>query len=144
MKLKEVLADSEALEKNNMTYHEDDRAQRLLNVFPIKEGQINISYINSTKHIVAWHKHQKQTDYWICLKGSLKVGWATEEDGCEFKYLSDRNPFVLEIPPGIYHGYKALEPGTILAYYVTRKYDPTDEHRANIGQFGEDWEVENK
>ena len=38
-----------------MNYHEDDRAQRLLDVFPIKEGQINISYINSTKHIVAWH-----------------------------------------------------------------------------------------
>ena len=44
-----------------MNYHEDDRAQRLLNVFPLEEGQINISYINSTKHIVAWHKHEKQT-----------------------------------------------------------------------------------
>ena len=93
---------------------------------------------------MAWHKHNLQTDYWICLKGSLKVGWATEEDGCEFKYLSDKNPTVLEIPPGIYHGYKALEPGTILAYYVTRKYDPTDEHRVSIGHFGEEWKTENK
>ena len=59
-----------------MNYHENDRAQRLLDVFPLKEGQINISYINSTEHIVAWHKHEKQTDYWICIKGSLKVGWA--------------------------------------------------------------------
>ena len=58
-----------------MNYHEDDRAQRLLDVFPIEKGQVNISYINSTEHIVAWHKHEKQTDYWICLKGSLKVGW---------------------------------------------------------------------
>ena len=49
-----------------MNYHEDDRAQRLLDVFPLEKGQINISYINSTKHIVAWHKHEKQTDYWIC------------------------------------------------------------------------------
>lgn len=131
-----------------MKYHEDDRAQRLLDVFPVGEGQVNISYINSTKHIVAWHKHEKQTDYWVCLKGSLKVGWATQdEDGnkrCEFKYLSDKNPQVLEIPPGVYHGYKALEPGTILAYYVTRKYDPTDEHRAEIGSFFEQWETENK
>ena len=83
-----------------MNYHEDDRAQRLLDVFPLEEGQINISYINSTKHIVAWHEHEKQTDYWICLKGSLKVGWATKEGGCEFKYLSDKNPRVLEIHPG--------------------------------------------
>jgi len=126
-----------------MTYHEDDRAQRLLDVFPLEAGQINISYINSTKHIVAWHKHEKQTDYWICLKGSLKVGWATEENGCEFKYLSDKNSKVLEIPPGIYHGYKALESGTILAYYVTRKYDPKDEHRAEVGNFGEVWDTPN-
>ena len=31
-----------------MKYHEDDRAQRLLDVFPIENGQVNISYINST------------------------------------------------------------------------------------------------
>ena len=109
-----------------------------------KKGQINISYINSTEHIVAWHKHEKQTDYWICLKGSIKVGWATEDDGCEFEYLSDKNPRVLKIPPGVYHGYKALEPGSILAYYVTQKYDPSDEHRKPIGAFGEDWKTENK
>jgi hypothetical protein len=38
-------------------YHEDDRAQRLLNVFDDIEGQLNVSYVNSTEHIVAWHKH---------------------------------------------------------------------------------------
>ena len=48
--------------KIKMNYHEDDRAQRLLDVFPVGEGQVNISYINSTDHIVAWHKHEKQTD----------------------------------------------------------------------------------
>jgi len=128
-----------------MNYHEDDRAQRLLDIFPLEKGQVNISYINSTEHIVAWHKHEKQTDYWICLKGSLKVGWATEKNGCEFKYLSDKNPpQVLKIPPGIYHGYKALESGTILAYYVDHKYNPLDEHRKKIGEFGEKWKTENK
>lgn len=127
-----------------MNYHEDDRAQRLLDVFPLDKGQVNISYINSTEHIVAWHKHTHQTDYWICLKGSLKVGWATEDDGCEFKYLSDKNPQVLKIPPGVYHGYKALEPGTILVYYVTHQYNPNDEFRKEVGAFGEEWKTENK
>lgn len=127
-----------------MKYHEDDRAQRLLDVFDDLEGQVNVSYVNSTKHIVAWHKHNLQTDYWVCLKGSFKVGLATEEDGCKFEYLSDKNPRVLEIPPGIYHGYKCLEEGSILMYYVTRKYDPNDEIRASVGHFGEDWVTENK
>mgnify|MGYP000400753813 CR=1 FL=1 len=90
------------------------------------------------------YKHNLQTDYWVCIKGSFKVGLATEEDGCKFEYLSDKNPRVLEITPGIYHGYKALEPGSILLYYVTRKYDIEDEIRRPIGHFGEQWETENK
>ena len=49
-----------------MYYHEDDRAQRLFDVFDVLEGQINVSYVNSTKHIVAWHKHNIQSDYWCC------------------------------------------------------------------------------
>ena len=80
-----------------MIYNEDDRAQRLLDVFDILPGQVNVSYVNNTSHIVAWHKHNLQTDYWVCIKGSFKVGLATVEDGCKFEYLSDKNPKVLEI-----------------------------------------------
>ena len=52
---------------NNVHFNEDDRAQRCLDVFPSVNGQINISYVNSTKHVVAWHKHDIQTDYWFCV-----------------------------------------------------------------------------
>ena len=126
-------------------YNEDDRAQRYLDIFGDHPyGQINISYVNSTKHVVAWHKHNIQTDYWCCIKGSFKVGLATHEEGAEFVYLSSRNPQILCIPPGIYHGYKALEPNSILLYYLTEKYDPKDEFRAIPGEFNESWQTENK
>lgn len=144
MKQKEDLQVLGVQAKIDVAFHEDDRAQRLLDVFPLDKGQINISYINSTEPIVAWHKHKHQTDYWLCIKGSLKVGWATEENGCEFKYLSDKELKILEIPSGVYHGYQALEPNTILVYYVTKKYDPTDEYRVPVGHFDENWEIENK
>ena len=127
-----------------MYYNEDDRAQRLLDVFEVLEGQVNVSYVNGTEHIVAWHKHDIQSDYWTCIKGSFKVGMATEEDGCEFVYLSDKDPRVIEMKPGVYHGYKALEPGSILLYYLTEKYNPDDEFRAPVGHFGEEWGAENK
>ena len=127
-----------------MFFHEDDRAQRLIDIFELLPGQVNVSFISSTDHIVAWHKHNVQTDYWVCLKGSLKVGLADDAGNCKFEYLSDKNMRVLEIKPGTYHGYKALEPETILMYYVTHKYNPADEIRANIGHFGENWETENK
>ena len=124
-------------------YNEDDRAQRCLNVFPDVNGQINISYVNSTEHVVAWHKHDIQTDYWFCVKGSFKVGLA--KDGIvEWKYLSDKTQEVLKIPPGFYHGYKALEPNSILAYYLTEKFNPDDEIRAKVGDFDECWQTENK
>lgn len=129
-----------------LIYHEDDRAQRLIDVFPLDKGQVNVSYVASTKPIVAWHAHKFQTDYWLCVKGSFKVGWATEEDGVEWKYISDKNNNVIEIPPGIFHGYQALQPDSILMYYVTKKYNPSepDEIRKPVGYFGENWEVENK
>ena len=134
-----------------MIFNEDDRAQRLIDVFDFLPGQVNVSYINSTENIVAWHKHNIQTDYWTCLKGSIKVGLAykgpmanSNEVLVEWEYLSDKNPRVLKIPPGVYHGYKAIEKGSILMYYVTEKYNPEDEIRELVGNFGETWDAENK
>ena len=132
-----------------MNFHEDDRAQRIFDVFGETDGQINISHVNSTNHIVAWHKHKIQTDYWFCVKGSFKVGLAfpiDEDEKYEVKweYLSDKFPRVLTIPPGIYHGYKALEPGSIMLYYLSEKYNPDDEWKVFPGHFGESWETENK
>ena len=125
-------------------FHLDDRAERCLDVFrDIEDGQINLSFVKSTEHIVAWHKHEKQTDYWFCVKGSFKVG-LSDGEATEFVYLTERSKQILTIPPGIYHGYKAIEPDSIMLYYLSEKYDPSDEFRAKVGDFGEEWETENK
>lgn len=139
---------------NDIQFHEDDRAQRIFDPFEMLPGQINVSYVNSTKHIVAWHKHNVQSDYWCCVKGSFKVGLAIPKSDLpgeagdyydiKFEYLSDKNIRTLEIPPGIYHGYSALEPNSILMYYLTEKYNPDDEIRKPVGFFGENWETVNK
>ena len=125
-------------------YNEDDRAQRYFLEFSEMKGQINVSRVNSTKHVVAWHKHKKQTDYWFCAKGSFKVGLCYPDGKVEFKYLSDKNPNVLEIPPGVWHGYKALQPESIMMYYLNEKYDTKDEWKTKPGSFGESWETEDK
>jgi dTDP-4-dehydrorhamnose 3,5-epimerase-like enzyme len=156
----------ENIKRHAIKFHEDDRAQRLQDVFKtgMPDEQINISYINSTEHCVGWHYHTKQTEYWFVIKGALKVGLAKSDtpagndkntdktssdagSAVEFEYLSDRNQQALEIPPNIYHGYKALIPGTILMYYITEKYDKVsmyDDKRAPIGYFGEDWSTPSK
>jgi dTDP-4-dehydrorhamnose 3,5-epimerase-like enzyme len=135
------------IEKEKVQYHEDDRAQRLLNIFDIPAGQINVSHVSSTDHIVAWHKHDIQTDYWVCLKGAFKVGLAyPTSDGVDIRweYLSDRDPSMIKIPPGVYHGYKALQPESIMLYYLTEKYNPEDEFPVPPGAFDEDWSITNK
>ena len=131
-----------------MQFHEDDRAQRLIDLFPVQGGQINVSYVNSTDHIVAWHGHVVNFDYWICVKGSFKVGLAKfgphGKHEVTWEYLSDKNPRVLKISPGTWHGYKALEPGSILLYYLSERYDPNDDMRKPVGEFNEIWDTPNK
>lgn len=131
-----------------MNYNEDDRAQRYFDVFEKVNGQINISHVNSTNHVVAWHKHKIQTDYWFCVKGSFKVGLAyPQQDGSydvRWEYISDKNSKVLTIPPGVFHGYKALQEGSIMLYFLSEKYDPKDEWKVAPGHFGESWETVSK
>lgn len=131
-----------------MQFHEDDRAQRLFDIFPEVNGQINISHVNSTDHIVAWHKHKIQTDYWFCVKGSFKVGLAEpQEDGTykvRWEYISDKSPRIIEIPPGVYHGYRALQGESIILYYLDQKYSADDEWKVLPGHFGETWNTVSK
>ena len=131
-----------------MNFHEDDRAQRLFDIFPEVNGQINISHVNSTDHVVAWHKHKIQTDYWFCVKGSFKVGLAEPQDDGTYRvrweYLSDKNPRIIEIPPGVYHGYKALQSESIILYYLNQKYSSDDEWKVLPGHFGENWNTVSK
>lgn len=124
-----------------MTFHEDDRAQRLLDIFPeMPRGQINVSYVHSTEHVVAWHKHEIQTDYFACIKGSFKVG-LVKDGTLRWEYLSLLGKKNLIIEPGTWHGYKALEPNSIMLYYLTEKYNPSDELKTVPGAFGEDWKT---
>jgi dTDP-4-dehydrorhamnose 3,5-epimerase-like enzyme len=125
---------------NEVRFHQDDRAIRYCDIFPIEKGDINVSVIPPHR-LVAWHRHQKQNDYWFVVKGMLKVGLADDEGNVTWKYLSDCCPEVLEIPKNIWHGYMSLEEETILIYWITNKYDPSDEERTTIEELGHDWEV---
>lgn len=127
---------------NVFKFIEDIKAQRLVDIFPVDHGQINAVFYNDTQKITAWHRHKKQTDYVICLKGSFVVGLSktnNNPDNSDVIYglgnwkelreqevLSDKNFRVLEIPPDTWHGWRALEPDSILLYYMTEKYDTSD------------------
>ena len=54
--------------------------------------------------------------------------------------VSENDHKTVIIPPGVWHGYTALKP-SIMAFYLSHKYDPKDEFRKKIDP--SEWKVPN-
>ena len=108
--------------------------------------------------IKAWHIHQKQTDWFYCPIGVIKVALCKIDAEGEFDnyhdavragYYSDveefllgdnQPPQVLRIPPGVAHGLKVLQGPAHLFYVTSREYgDGSDEGRIAYDALGYDW-----
>ena len=130
--------------------YDDDRARRACDVFGFTgdekvrmAGDINITWAYPGR-VVAWHRHQKQTDHWFVIKGYLKVGLLDDDGNHKWVYLGENDRRVLSIPPGVWHGYMVMgEEETILMYYITSKYNEhnPDEERMTPEEGGVDWSV---
>ena len=102
-----------------------------------KFGQVYVTtaYPNVVK---AWHYHKKQTDNFTCIKGMMKVAlYDAREDSATYKevnefFVGEKNPILISVPPGVYHGFKAV--GTETAYFLSiptlpYNYEEPDEFR---------------
>jgi len=84
--------------------------------------------------IRAWHRHLRgQTDYFLALKGSIKI-CAFDEKTMELNEVvsSALSLQVVRIPGHYWHGFKVLGDETaMLLYFTTNLYDPAnpDEER---------------
>lgn len=115
--------------------HCDDRGWSYMNLLTgvlSRDGQINFSAQNPGV-IKAWHRHQNQTDCWLCLYGHLKVGVYCEESDRAWRCVfGQMRPGIVIIPPPLWHGAATVgaEPAGLL-YYVTQRYNPAhpDEER---------------
>ncbi|MBD3276724.1 MAG: dTDP-4-dehydrorhamnose 3,5-epimerase, partial [Candidatus Aegiribacteria sp.] len=95
------------------------------------------------------HYHRRQYDFWVPLKGRLRVGLADlrKDSGTCGKSMEvemDAEKYQgLLIPPGVAHGFAALEE-VILVYVVSNYYDGSDEHGIawNDPALGIDWGIE--
>lgn len=102
-----------------------------------KFGQVYITTAHP-KVVKAWHMHKKQTDNLACVKGEVKLvlyngrrGSKTKGEINEFT-IGEKNPLLLKIPAGVWHGFEALsgEPAMVVnvptALY---NYEKPDEYR---------------
>lgn len=100
-------------------------------------GQV---YLTTTHPWVvkAWHLHRIQTDNIAVVKGMLKVVLydpREESPTCgevnEF-FIGDHDPLLIQVPPGVYHGWKCIgEHEALVINCPTRAYDRDhpDEYR---------------
>ena len=107
------------------------------------EGQINFS-LQYPGVIKAWHRHQKQTDFWMCLHGHIKAGVYRQEDDRAWALVTGQmRPGVVIIPPPLWHGAATVgEQAAGLLYYVTHAFDPAnpdEERRAYDSVHGFPW-----
>lgn len=127
----------------------DDRGWSMMNQLQgvlSDQGQINFS-VQYPRVIKAWHRHQKQTDFWICLQGHIKAGIFDESQGRSWQaVIGEKNPGVLMIPPPLWHGAATVGPTPAgLLYYVTHAYDPNhpdEERRPHDSVEGFPWGVQ--
>ena len=126
----------------------DDRGWSLMNQMQgvmTAEGQINFS-VQYPGVVKAWHRHQLQTDFWLCLNGHLKAGIYRDTDGKAWlAVIGEKRPGILIIPRTLWHG--AATVGDVpagLLYYVTHAYNaaaPDEERRAFDSVPGFPWHV---
>ena len=95
--------------------------------------------------VKAWHYHKLQKDNFVCVKGMVKLVLADTRDGSPTKgeinefVVGELNPLLVQVPIGVYHGWKCI--GTEEAYVInvttkTYNYKEPDEYRLDPHQNG--------
>ncbi len=103
----------------------------------IKFGQVYMTTVYPGV-VKAWHYHKKQYDNFVAVRGMIKLvlydareGSPTRGEINEF-FIGDWNPQLVQIPPGVYHGFKCIsETEAIVINIPTEVYNyaQPDEYR---------------
>ena len=98
----------------------------------IHQANLSISYPNIIR---AWHRHLRgQTDYFIVLRGALKICIYDDESKELTEIISTgETPRVVKVPGHFWHGFKVVgDTPAYLLYFVNKLYDyskPDEERR---------------
>lgn len=134
--------------------HVDDRGYlieilRATDSYFTKFGQVYLVGSIARGTIRAFHKHQDLIDWFFIAHGSAKFAFRDDRpDSPTFQEMSTvvigtRNPGLIIVPPGVFHGWMALEDNTQLISTASEVYNRhlPDEVRVPPDSFGYVWEV---
>ncbi|RKY42861.1 MAG: dTDP-4-dehydrorhamnose 3,5-epimerase [Candidatus Makaraimicrobium thalassicum] len=95
--------------------------------------------------VKAWHYHGRQTDNFTCIMGKMRLGLYDARKGSptfgnvEDYIISMEQPLLVQIPPGVYHGFKCLsDEEAVVVNTVTEPYDAGDPDEYRVDAFDND------
>src|SRR3989338_7321170 len=121
---------------------------------PLPHGVSQVyTVIDPTKVLIrAFHKHAQLWDLFYIVKGSAKFGLIDGRPDSpthkvqETIVTGERNPILIVVPPGVYHGWMSLEDNTVMISIASHEYDrkTPDEERVPPSHEGFDWSVKGR
>ena len=132
-----------------LTWHADGRGQLmecLRNDSPEYHSDFGQVYMTTVKPgiIKAWHYHNHQTDRMILVKGTVRfVGYVLDEADQENSQVvldfvvSDRDPYLIEIPSGVYDGFQNAHDSeeAYIMNVSTRAYNHSDPDEVRLSPY---------
>ena len=117
-----------------------------------KFGQVYVVGSVAKGTIRAFHKHQELIDWFFIAHGSAK--FALRDDRAESPTFQEmntvvigtRNPSLIVVPPGVFHGWMALEDNTLLVSTASDVYNRQNHDGIRVlpDSFGYVWEVKGR
>jgi dTDP-4-dehydrorhamnose 3,5-epimerase len=114
-----------------------------------KFGQVYIVGNMARGVIRAFHKHEALWDWFFISHGSAKFALRDDRpdsptyEQMETHVITQRNPSLLVVPPGVFHGWMSLEDDTQMISTASEVYnrEKPDEVRVPPDSFGYRWEI---
>lgn len=125
---------------------------RVTDPYFTKFGQVYLVGNFARGMVRAFHKHSELWDWFFISHGAAKFVLVDDrEESPTYKeqnvfIVSSRNPSLIVVPPGVYHGWMSLEDDTQMistASEVYRRGNP-DEVRIPPDSFGDVWTIKGR
>jgi len=102
--------------------------------------------------VKGWHYHKKQTDFFVCVKGMIKVVLYDKRENSLTKgkinefFTGEQNPVLIKVPPLVLHGFKTIgSEMAIVLNHPTLPYNhkSPDEYKLpyNASDIPYNWEI---
>lgn len=130
-----------------------DERGRLMEILRVSETHIQpqqiyltTAYEDTVKDKENFHMHKKQTDFFCCVKGKIKLVLVDTRDGGKTKgeinefEIGDDNFCLVTIPNGVLHAFKSLKGETFIVNCIDHEYDKDQPDEFRIKNDYYDWD----